>query len=87
MIFESGSINSLLEKMRYLLDHKDEIKRMLNGGLLYDTVNVTWNPQVKANRLVKLCEKFLSGDTAYCFDEGPLSIARPVNTEYVEESD
>lgn len=60
LIYESGNVDMLCEKVKYLLDKPDERKRL--GLSAYRTIAESWNAEMAAKRLVELSERLLSGE-------------------------
>ena len=74
MVYESGNVEMLCEKVKFLLDRPDEQKRM--GLAAYRTIAELWNAEIAAERFVKLAEQLLSGDSLTVrFTSGPCSRA------------
>lgn len=76
MIFKSGSVDSLFEKVAYLYDNPKERKHISKQAYL--TLTTEWSAHTAAMRLVALSESILSGHEIE-FDEGPCSKAYPCN--------
>lgn len=74
MIFKSGSVDSLYQKVTYLLNHSGKMKQMSIAA--YMTVHEIWNPKMAARRLYDFCEGYLAC-VPKSYDDGPLSIALP----------
>lgn len=74
-VFESGNIDSLFEKTRYILDHPDEMRDMSLRA--YETVADEWNAVVAARRLYDFCEAWLQ-QKPIRFEHGPMSKAVPI---------
>ena len=75
LIFKSGDVNDLYNKVVCLVENKD--KRLELGLNAYNYIKNTWSPNVAASRLLKLCEQLLDNkDTIY--EEGPCSRAYPI---------
>lgn len=74
LVYESGNVEQLVEKVKYLLDRPQEQKQL--GLAAYRTITETWNAQTAAERLMELSEHFLNGEqTATLFETGPCSRA------------
>lgn len=68
----SGGFDELYEKVKYLLDNKEERRRV--GAAAYRTLTDTWNADIAAARLLSLVENIKEGrDTP--FSDGPCSKA------------
>ena len=74
MVFESGHLDSLYNKVCRLLEHPDEMQALSLAA--YHTVHDVWNPTIAARRLHAFCQQLLAGNRQP-FDEGPLSKAVP----------
>ena len=80
LVFRSGDVEMLYEKIRYLLDHPQEQKRL--GKAAYETIAGEWNAQVAAQRVVRLAQAILDGEKEPdLYASGPCSRA-----ERLEES-
>lgn len=74
IVYESGNIEMLCEKIRYLLDNPGEQRRL--GLEAYKTISDVWNAQTAAERFIQLAEQLLSGDQSTIrFASGPCSRA------------
>jgi len=82
LVYESGNLDSLTENIEFLINHPDEMKRMASKA--YFTMKDTWNPYEVAKRLIRFFEEFLSGNVAFTFKDGPLSVATPISEKYSE---
>jgi len=74
MVFESGSPQSLYQKVTYLLDRPAKMREM--AAAAYSTVSTTWNARVAARRLYDFCEAYLNHDSIR-YENGPMSKAVP----------
>lgn len=79
LIYKSGDINSLYEKVKQLLDNLKVCSQM--GANAYMALQNTWNGKEAATRFIKLCENLLSGNEYY-FENGPCSKAEIVRQKY-----
>ena len=59
LIYQSGNLDMLYEKVSWLLDHPEEQKRM--GSNAYSTIHTDWNASVAAARLCNLAQSLLDG--------------------------
>ncbi len=74
LMYQSGNLDMLFEKVKYLLDQSDVQRRL--GCKAYDTVLSQWNAETAADRLLQLTEKLLSGqEHPRLFGEGPCAHA------------
>lgn len=72
MIYPSGNVDMLYEKLKYLLDHPAEQDRL--GKAAYETIIREWNAETAAERLRMLSGKILSGEKKLdLFADGPCS--------------
>lgn len=72
LIYASGNVQALCDKVRYLLERPDEQKRL--GAAAYRTITETWNAELAAERFAILVRQLLSKDqTAAQFKSGPCS--------------
>ena len=60
LIYRSGDVEMLCDKIRYLLDHPLEQKRL--GKAAYETIVNEWNAEVAAERVVALAQAILDGE-------------------------
>lgn len=75
LIYESGNVDMLYEKIKHLLDHPEEQKRM--GLAAYETITTQWNAETAAERVVALSETILNGENRpHIFEKGPCSLAQ-----------
>lgn len=82
IIYESGNIEDLCEKVVQLLADPDECRRM--GTAAYATMKNEWNAENAAHKLLLLCERILSGEKNPApFDEGVCSQARPLRDDWI----
>ena len=72
MVFRSGSIDSLYEKVAYLLEHPHERDMMAEKG--YEDMVRLWNPKNAAKSLVMLIDDLMNGREV-SIKEGPCSKA------------
>jgi len=75
MLFKSRKVESLYEKVRWLIDHPAEREEM--GRQAYLSMRNLWTPEIAAQRFYELSENLLAGKQIE-FDEGPCSKALPV---------
>lgn len=75
MVFKSKSIDSLYEKVFFLIEHPKERKRMAINA--FHTMKDEWSPEVAARNLLTLIDDLQHGrDTS--IKEGPCSKAYPI---------
>ena len=81
LIYRSGDVDMLYEKVKYLLDNPTEQERM--GKAAYKTITEIWNARVAADRLIKLSERILSGEKyPDLYDSGPCSKAEIIKDDW-----
>ena len=81
LIYRSGDVDMLYEKIRYLLDHPQEQKRL--GRAAYETIINEWNAQVAAERVVKLAQAILDGEKhPDLYETGPCSRAEKLKDNW-----
>ena len=74
MLYHSGNLDMLYEKVRHLLDYPGEQRRLGSGA--YETILSLWNAGTAADRLLQLTDKILTGEkNPRLFGEGPCSPA------------
>ncbi len=79
LVFKSGSVKSLADKLRILLD--DPVLAQQLGKSAYMQMSDMWNPETAAKRVIGLYEALLAGgDTPY--DEGPCSKASIIKNDW-----
>ena len=81
VVFESGNIDSLVANVEYLLQNREELKKLSYKS--YMTVKNIWNPKVAAERLMVVFKNFLNNNYAL-YDDGPFSRALPISEKYNE---
>lgn len=72
LIFESENVDSLVEKVRYLLDNPDERTRLARNA--YNSMLKTWSPENAAHNFLTLCNA-IEENTKNPNLEGPCSNA------------
>lgn len=74
LTYSAGDVDGLYEKVKYLLDHPGDQKRL--GRMAYQTILKLWNGEVAAQRLTALAGQILAGNPHPCrYLEGPCSLA------------
>ena len=82
LIFQSGNIDMLCEKVKDLLEHPE--KQAVLGKAAYETITTLWNAEVAAKRLVALSEHILAGEKyPDLYDSGPCSRAEILNDDWM----
>ena len=78
LIYQSGNVEALYQKVKYLLDHSGEQKRL--GLSAYHTIVDMWNAENAAARLINLAEYILAGEESpQIYTDGPCSSAEIIN--------
>lgn len=72
LLFKSGDVDSLTDKMRWLLEHPEERRKMREAALHH--INSLWSPRHAAEALLQLSSDLLSGKEP-SITEGPGSRA------------
>ena len=81
MIYESGNVDMLCEKLRYLLDHPRVQRRL--GAQAHQTIMQNWNAEVAARRLISLAERILAGEKyPALYESGPCSQAEIIGEDW-----
>ena len=84
LVFESGSVGSLTKQLERLLP--DERLRHDLGKRAYEQMKDLWNPEVAAQRVIRLYEALEAGsDTP--FDDGPCSKAEILRNDWFCDKD
>lgn len=81
-VFLSGNVNDLTDKLRPLIT--DKKLRMDLGRRAYEQMSDVWNPEVAAERVIKLYEAISKGEDTP-FDDGPLSKAEIIKNSWFME--
>ncbi len=83
-IYRSGDVDMLVEKVKALLDHPMEQRRL--GEAAYKTITETWNAQTAAERLLVLADCLRSGKEVP-FRDGPCSKAEILRENWIAYKD
>lgn len=73
LIFKNENADDLYFKIKYLLDNPQKQKQF--GLNAYNTISESWNPNVAAERFLKLVETIQKGEQNDLFFDGPCSRA------------
>lgn len=85
LIYKSGNVSALFEKIRYLIDNTDEQKRL--GNAAYKTICNEWNAEIATKRLIKLINNLLQGERfPDLYAEGPCSKSLILNNDWYGEN-
>lgn len=60
LVYQSGDIDDLYSKVKYLLDHPEQRKKIALHA--YETMTQEWNAENAAKKLLNLCEQIMSGN-------------------------
>lgn len=75
MLYSSGDVEALSEKIRYLLENPEEACRLGTGA--YETMVTLWNAETAAERFLQMAEAAVNGaDLNQLYESGPCSPAR-----------
>lgn len=81
LVYHSGDINELIEKVKWLLCHPEEQRRL--GKAACSTIMNLWNAEVAAERLLQLSQAILDGDSKPdLFKDGPCSRAEIIREDW-----
>lgn len=81
LIYESGNLNMLYQKVKYLLEEKEEQTRL--GVAAYDTIINEWNADCAAERFIELAEGLLNNKSVEnMYETGPCSIAEKLSDKW-----
>lgn len=84
LVYESGNVEMLYKKVKYLLDNPEEQVRL--GKAAYQTIVEEWNAEVAVERFAKLVEHILSGEEAPdLYERGPCSKAEIIKDNWFRE--
>lgn len=85
LIYESGNVNGLFSKIKYLLDNTDEQVRL--GKAAYKTICDEWNAEIAAKRLIILINNILEGNKSPdLYAEGPCSKSSILKNDWYSEN-
>ena len=84
LIYHSGDVDELYERVKHLLDNPGEQERL--GCAAYETITGLWNAEVAAQRLITLSEHLLAGEKhPDLYEDGPCSRAEIVKDGWFYE--
>ena len=72
LIYKSGNINDLYEKVKLLLDNPNLTTKL--GLEAYRTMVNLWNPKIAAKRVIELSDLLLKRESFNKYQEGPCSL-------------
>lgn len=82
LVYKSGDIDMLYEKVKYLLEHPEEQKKL--GIAAYHTIVGEWNAEVAAERFINLAEHILAGEkNPDLYKTGPCSKAEIIQDDWM----
>lgn len=79
-IYKNGDPEDLYQRVKYLLDHPQEQKRM--GKNAYHTIVEVWNAEVAAKRFLRLTEEILDHGFCDLYEDGPCSRADRIGNHW-----
>ena len=86
LIYTSGNIDDLYNKVKYLLNDPAEQKKL--GASAYNTITDEWNAQTAAQRLVRLFKAVLDGEKSPdLYPSGPCSKAYVIKDDWFNEDE
>lgn len=81
LVYESGNVDMLYKKVKYLLDHPEEQKRL--GLAAYQTITEKWSAETAGECFVELARRLLNGEKhPYPFEGGPCSRAEILGDDW-----
>ena len=84
LVYHSGSVDELFERVKGLLAHPAEQRRL--GEAAYRTIADLWNAEIAAKRLIALSQAILDGDASpELFEDGPCSRAEIIREDWYIE--
>lgn len=82
-LYNSGDMQHLYMKVKHLLDHPLEQKRL--GEAAYKTIVREWNADIAAERFVKLAQNILNGEKEpQLYDDGPCTCAELLQNDWYQ---
>lgn len=83
LIYESGRIDGLYKKVKYLLEHPE--KQRFFGENAYCTIVELWNENVAAQRFQVLAEQIMKTGKCDLYADGPCSRAEIIRNDWFKE--
>lgn len=83
MVYHSGWIEELYEKVKYLIEHPERQRTF--GKAAYHTIADLWNAETAAARLIRLAQAVLDGDLSPdLYESGPCSRAEVIEEDWYQ---
>lgn len=84
MIYESGNVEMLYEKVKFLLDHPETQSEL--GKAAYKTMVTEWNAKIAAERFLTLTDALLKGEKyPSLYETGPCSKAEIIHDDSLKD--
>ena len=80
LIYRSGDIEDLYEKVKYLIDNKEKTAEL--GKNAYITLACLWNAETAAERFAQLVKAIKAGGSVDLFNDGPCSKAELLTDDW-----
>ena len=80
LIYRSGDIEDLYEKVKYLIDNKEKNAEL--GKNAYITLACLWNAETAAERFKRLVQAIKAGGSDDLFNDGPCSKAEVLKNDW-----
>lgn len=80
LIYRSGDIEDLYEKVKYLIDNKEKNAEL--GKNAYITLACLWNAETAAERFKRLVQAIKAGGSVDLFNDGPCSEAAVLTDDW-----
>lgn len=81
LIYQDGDVDALYHKVRWLIEHPEERKRIAKNA--YVTLTEEWNAEYAVKRFVELAEQIRSGNKRpNIFEDGPCSKAAVIKDDW-----
>ncbi len=83
LVYRSGDVKMLIDRVKFLIDNKEERERIARNG--YHTVYDEWNTEFSHKRLLALIEELQKKGTCDLFESGPCSKAAVVKPNWFKK--
>ncbi len=80
LVYKSEDVDDLYTKVKYLLEHPEEQKKMGTGA--YHTIADLWNAEVAAERFLKFAEEINEHGCCDLYEDGPCSRAKIIKNDW-----